>query len=83
MLRLPETWPAEFRWIREAYMKDWESLTANDRTNGGARITTPEWGLGLSPRFFVANDDKLVTSTTGVYGWTNTIAPVLEKLVGK
>lgn len=80
---LPETWPDGLRWIREAYMQDWETLTANDRSGSGGRITRAEWGLTLSPRFFVASEGRLLTTTTTVHGWTNIVAPILDRLVGQ
>lgn len=83
MLAEVETWPANIRWVREAFLADWEKLTGNDKRSSLTRMQYPEYALRSSPRFFVASEGKVLVTATQVGGWQWYVQPVLDQLVGK
>jgi hypothetical protein len=84
MLVRQDAWPADLRWVREDFDKYFRKLTADERTDRGSSLTQAslEHILQMSPRFFVAADQRVIKTTSGVDGWKWYIAPVLKELVG-
>jgi hypothetical protein len=78
----PGIWPNDIRWIREAFLKDWRKWTAKDQATAGWTPAYGESALTASPRFFVAQDDKLLETAPTKYGWDQYIGPLLSKMLG-
>ena len=79
----PGIWPDDIRWMREAFLKDWQRWAAKDQAIAGRAASYGELALTTSPRFFVAKDGQLLESAPAAVGWQSYIAPPLKKLVGE
>lgn len=74
--------PDDIRWIRDAFVKDWQRWTAKDQATAGWRAAHVDAALSASPRFYVARDGELLETAPTKYGWNHYIAPLLTKLLG-
>ena len=74
---VPKEWPEDLRPFLLQFLNEPEKWTSESarRAYGGNVV----YG---SPRFYVVQDGKLVTTDVGLGGWDGTIAPTLKKLVG-
>ncbi len=61
-----ENWPADSRWILTAFMMSEEGVKR---------------GLD-APRFILAQDGKIVFTTTGNGGWKEKMWPMIQKVTG-
>jgi hypothetical protein len=82
LLEEPGIWPDDIRWIREAFVKDWQKWSANSQSTIGWSSPFAEAGLTASPRFFVAKDRQLLETAPARAGWDHYIQPLLTKLLG-
>jgi hypothetical protein len=82
MLLDQETWPRDIQWIRQQFTSGWRKFVVHDQSGRGVNPAHLDHALGLSPRFYVAHDQKLILSVAGYAGWQANVAPLLFSLVG-
>jgi hypothetical protein len=61
-----EAWPADLRWVREAFLATEEGKVRPDAT----------------PRFILARDGKIVLASRGNAGWKDEMWPKLMEVTG-
>lgn len=81
-LREPDVWPDDIRWIRDQFVQDWRKWTVKDQSTWGWTPAHVDAALMSSPRFYVAQDGRLLETAPSQYGWKHYIAPLLAKLLG-
>ena len=72
-----ENWDPKLVWVLRSFLEQqekWDTPKSNPKRNG--------WFTYWSPRFYVVHNDVLIETDTGVYGWQDTIVPLLKKIVG-
>jgi hypothetical protein len=61
-----EAWPADARWVREAFLASDEGKAKPDAT----------------PRFILAQDNKVILAVTGNAGWKDQMWPKITEITG-
>lgn len=61
-----ESWPADARWVRKAFLDSEEGKARPDAT----------------PRFILAQDGKIILAVTGNAGWKNQMWPRILEVTG-
>jgi len=61
-----EAWPADARWVREAFLASDEGKAKPDAT----------------PRFILAQDNKVILAVTGNAGWKDQMWPKIAEITG-
>ena len=61
-----ESWPAEARWILTEFLMSDEGAQRGN----------------VTPRFIIAQNQKIILTATGNGGWKDTIWPQVQKLTG-
>jgi hypothetical protein len=82
-LERADSWPDDLRWIRDAFVQDWQKWTTQDLAIAHYAPKRLEDAISMSPRFYVARDGALLESTVGKGGWLRHVQPLLDELVGR
>ena len=61
-----EAWPADLRWVREAFLATDEGKSRPDAT----------------PRFILAQDNKVILAAAGNAGWKDQMWPKIQEVTG-
>ena len=72
-------WPADLRWVLEQFLADVGKFTKTDQANAPAARAAY---YNISPRFYVAQDRRLLAAPVGLGGWQYEAVPLLMRLVG-
>jgi hypothetical protein len=81
-LEYKEVWPRDLLWLRSQFIDEWRKWTVKDQASYGATPATDADALRFSPRFFVAQDQKLIETAAGIGGWKAYIDPALSRVTG-
>ena len=66
LLLKPESWPADLRWIRDAFLLSQVGVQAGH----------------VTPRFFLVQNKQITFSTSGNSGWRETMWPTIMDVTG-
>ncbi len=66
LLLKPESWPADLRWVLDAFLLSQVGVQAGN----------------VTPRFFLVQNKQITFSTTGNSGWRETMWPTIQDVTG-